>query len=33
MRPGDVLVLDNVYVQHGRFAFSGPRLHLVSLSD
>ncbi|KWI58457.1 TauD/TfdA family dioxygenase [Burkholderia ubonensis] len=33
MRPGDVLVLDNIYVQHGRFAFSGPRLHLVSLTD
>lgn len=32
MRSGDVLVLDNTYIQHGRFAFSGPRMHLVSLT-
>ena len=33
MRPGDVLVLDNTYIQHGRFAFTGPRAHFVSLTQ
>lgn len=32
MAPGDVLVLDNQVVQHGRFAFEGPRRHFVSLT-
>jgi hypothetical protein len=32
MKPGDVLVLDNTYVQHGRFAYSGTRSHFVSLT-
>ncbi|MEU5126045.1 TauD/TfdA family dioxygenase [Streptomyces mobaraensis] len=32
MRPGDVLVLDNQVLQHGRFAFTGPRRHFVSLT-
>jgi alpha-ketoglutarate-dependent taurine dioxygenase len=32
MRPGDVLVLDNQVLQHGRFAFEGPRRHFVSLT-
>jgi len=31
MRQGDVLVLDNQVLQHGRFAFEGPRRHFVSL--
>ncbi len=33
MRPGDVLVLDNTHIQHGRFAFTGPRAHFVSLTQ
>lgn len=32
MRRGDVLVLDNQVLQHGRFAFEGPRRHFVSLT-
>jgi alpha-ketoglutarate-dependent taurine dioxygenase len=32
MRQGDVLVLDNQVLQHGRFAFKGPRRHFVSLT-
>lgn len=32
MRQGDVLVLDNQVLQHGRFAFDGPRRHFVSLT-
>lgn len=32
MRSGDVLVLDNSVLQHGRFAFEGPRRHFVSLT-
>ncbi|QFZ21363.1 TauD/TfdA family dioxygenase [Saccharothrix syringae] len=32
MSPGDVLVLDNQVLQHGRFAFDGPRRHFVSLT-
>ncbi|MFY1633949.1 TauD/TfdA family dioxygenase [Solwaraspora sp. WMMB335] len=32
MRDGDVLVLDNQVVQHGRFAFQGARRHFVSLA-
>ncbi|SCL25421.1 Taurine dioxygenase, alpha-ketoglutarate-dependent [Micromonospora nigra] len=32
MRAGDVLVLDNQVVQHGRFAYEGPRRHFVSLT-
>jgi alpha-ketoglutarate-dependent taurine dioxygenase len=32
MRPGDVLVLDNQVIQHGRFAYEGPRRHFVSLT-
>lgn len=32
MRRGDVLVLDNQILQHGRFAFEGPRKHFVSLT-
>lgn len=32
MRRGDVLVLDNQVLQHGRFAFDGPRRHFVSLT-
>jgi alpha-ketoglutarate-dependent taurine dioxygenase len=32
MRPGDVLVLDNQVLQHGRLAFEGPRRHFVSLA-
>lgn len=31
MRPGDVLVLDNQVLQHGRFAYEGDRRHFVSL--
>ena len=33
MTPGDVLVLDNLVLQHGRFAFEGPRRHFVSLTS
>ncbi len=32
MRRGDVLVLDNQVLQHGRFSFEGPRRHFVSLA-
>jgi hypothetical protein len=32
MQQGDVLVLDNQVLQHGRFAFKGPRRHFVSLT-
>ncbi|WKB55887.1 TauD/TfdA family dioxygenase [Eleftheria terrae] len=32
MAPGDVLVLDNLHIQHGRFAYEGPRRHLVSIT-
>jgi alpha-ketoglutarate-dependent taurine dioxygenase len=32
MRQGDVLVLDNQVLQHGRFGFEGPRRHFVSLT-
>lgn len=32
MRPGDMLVLDNQVVQHGRMSYTGPRRHYVSLS-
>lgn len=32
MTQGDVLVLDNQVLQHGRFSFEGPRRHLVSLA-
>lgn len=32
MRPGDVLALDNQVLQHGRFAYRGPRRHFVSLA-
>lgn len=32
MRRGDVLVLDNQVLQHGRFSFEGPRRHFVSLT-
>jgi len=32
MRRGDVLVLDNQVLQHGRFGFDGPRRHFVSLT-
>ncbi|WP_190144761.1 TauD/TfdA family dioxygenase [Streptomyces glebosus] len=32
MRQGDVLVLDNQVLQHGRFPFQGPRRHYVSLT-
>ena len=31
LRKGDVLVLDNMYIQHGRLAFSGKRRLLTSL--
>ena len=31
MSRGDVLVLDNQVIQHGRFAYEGPRRHFVSL--
>jgi alpha-ketoglutarate-dependent taurine dioxygenase len=33
MKQGDVLVLDNQVLQHGRFAFKGPRRHYVSLTQ
>ncbi|MDG4767688.1 TauD/TfdA family dioxygenase [Solwaraspora sp. WMMD406] len=32
MRDGDVLVLDNQVLQHGRFAYQGTRRHFVSLA-
>ncbi|MCW7538713.1 TauD/TfdA family dioxygenase [Aquabacterium sp. A7-Y] len=32
MAPGDVLVLDNTHIQHGRFAYEGQRRHLVSIT-
>lgn len=32
MRRGDVLVLDNQVLQHGRFSFTGPRRHYVILT-
>lgn len=32
MQTGDLFVLDNTYVQHGRFSYTGTRLHLVSLT-
>jgi alpha-ketoglutarate-dependent taurine dioxygenase len=32
MTPGDVLVLDNQVLQHGRLSFEGPRRHYVSLT-
>jgi alpha-ketoglutarate-dependent taurine dioxygenase len=32
MRKGDVLVLDNQVLQHGRFSYSGTRRHFVSLT-
>jgi hypothetical protein len=32
MRPGDLLVLDNRVVQHGRMSYTGRRRHYVSLS-
>jgi len=32
LKPGDVLVLDNTYIQHGRFAYSGIRSHFVSMT-
>ncbi|MGI8665694.1 MAG: TauD/TfdA family dioxygenase [Jatrophihabitans sp.] len=32
MRRSDVLVLDNQVLQHGRFAYRGPRQHFVSLT-
>jgi alpha-ketoglutarate-dependent taurine dioxygenase len=32
MRRGDVLILDNQVLQHGRFSFEGPRRHFVSLA-
>lgn len=32
MKRGDVLVLDNQVLQHGRFAYEGPRRHFVSLT-
>ena len=33
LHAGDVLVLDNLTVQHGRFPFWGPRQHLVSIAS
>jgi hypothetical protein len=33
LRGGDVLVLDNLSVQHGRFPFSGARQHRVSIAS
>ncbi|MEU1603780.1 TauD/TfdA family dioxygenase [Micromonospora matsumotoense] len=33
MRAGDVLVLNNQVVQHGRFAYEGTRRHFVSLTS
>lgn len=33
MRHGDVLVLDNQVLQHGRFAYEGARRHFVSLTN
>lgn len=32
LNPGDVLALDNLVIQHGRFAFAGPRLHMVAIT-
>jgi hypothetical protein len=32
MQLSDVLVLDNQVMQHGRFAYQGPRRHFVSLT-
>jgi alpha-ketoglutarate-dependent taurine dioxygenase len=32
MHPGDLLILDNVVMQHGRLAFEGARRHEVSLA-
>jgi len=32
MRQGDVLVLDNQVLQHGRFSYEGTRRHFVSLA-
>lgn len=33
LRKGEVLALDNLVVQHGRFAFAGPRQHMVSITQ
>ncbi|MGW0828597.1 TauD/TfdA family dioxygenase [Streptomyces sp. NPDC002845] len=32
MRRGDILILDNQVLQHGRFSFTGPRRHYVILT-
>ena len=32
LRQGEILALDNLVVQHGRFDFEGPRLHMVAIT-